>query len=769
MLQNEKDTSLLAHWSFDEVLGKTAQDSISKMNDSIDYVFNHARFKASSDPQRRKGIRGNALLFDGYSTWIKRSADQISKPSDALTLEAWVAPRSYEFGDEHRLSAIINQHDREKKEGFILGMYRHGTWSMQLGLDNEWGEVWSEEHPLSTNEWSYVAATYDKEACEMKLYLNGIEVASKQTPAPALITPSSQDLLIGKNNQAAVLADDFSLHMFNGLIDEVKIYNRALSSEEISSSFDRYLAPYGGEIPSIPYDDLKLDRSLLASDRHRPQFHVSPPAHWMNEPHAPIYFNGQYHLFYQHNPQGPYWHQIHWGHWVSDDMVHWRDLPVALSPEKNAVDPDGDWSGSAAYDENGLPVLFFTAGDDSAEPNQRVGLARSTFAQDGDNDLVHWVKHPTPVVIQQKGIGKFGDFRDPFVWKDGDTWYMLVGSGTVADGGTAFAYTSKNLTDWEYKGPFYISNHEKYPYLGPVWELPVLLPLGKDKHGHDKHVFLISPVGADADVEVYYWIGTFDKEHFRFIPDQDEPQLIDVGDFHFTGPSGMVDPKTDRNILFTIAQGQRTPALDYSSGWAHNGGLPVSLFLRDDGRLGVEPIEELQSLRGKKLASFTNKSLKEANSLIHEVKGDMLDIILELEPETAKQFGLKVRRSPEGEEETLLYYDAEASTLNVNRMKTTLDKFERSKGNQGGSLELGEENLKLHIYLDRSMIEAYANGIKSLTTRAYPSRSDSLGLQIWGDGSVKVRSMEVWEMNSAFGSTVPAYVPEQFADGGLSK
>jgi sucrose-6-phosphate hydrolase SacC (GH32 family) len=191
--------------------------------------------------------------------------------------------------------------------------------------------------------------------------------------------------------------------------------------------------------------------------------------------------------------------------------------------------------------------------------------------------------------------------------------------------------------------------------------------------------------------------------------------------------------------------------------------LPVSLFLRDDGRLGVEPIEELQSLRGNKLVSFANQSAEEANNLLANVTGDMLEILLELEPGTAKQFGLKVRRSPDGEEETLLYYDAEASRLNVDRTKTTLDINERSNGIQGGKLELAGENLKLHIYLDRSMIEAYANGLKSLTTRTYPSRPDSLGLQIWSDGSVSIKSMEVWEMNSAFGPTVPAYVPGKHA------
>ncbi|WP_314001260.1 GH32 C-terminal domain-containing protein [uncultured Paenibacillus sp.] len=749
---------LLAHWPFDEGAGQTAKDRIAGTVDSVAYIFNEAAFTTSRDPQWRSGVKGGALLFDGYSTWVSRQADGVATPTDALTITAWVAPRSYEWGDEQKLSAIVNQHDRERKEGYILGMYRHGSWSLQLGLGGSWEEVWAHDAPLVTNRWSFIAATFDRNHGVMKLYLNGKEAASRAVSVAAAISPARTDLLIGKNNQSVVLAGAFELNMFNGLMDEVKLYGRALDGREIAEAYSEDVRLYGGEPPLIQYDDIKLDRSLLAADRHRPQYHLSPPAHWMNEPHAPIYFNGQYHLFYQHNPQGPYWHQIHWGHWVSDDLVHWRDQPVALAPEKNAVDPDGVWSGSAAYDENGMPALFFTAGDDSATPNQSVGLARCTYPQDGDNDLVRWTKHPEPLIVQKNGIGLFGDFRDPFVWKEGDAWHMLVGSGIEGGGGTALAYTSTDMLNWSYKGLFYKTDVNRFPYLGPIWELPVLLPLGKDRHGAEKHLFLISPVGPGADVEVFYWIGTLDKRNVSFVPDQEEPQLIDVGDFHFTGPSGMVDPKTGRCIVFTIAQGERTPELDYKAGWAHNGGLPVSLYLREDGRLGVEPIEELQSLRGKRLVSFTNKSAEEANDLLANVKGDMLDIVLELEPGTAKQFGLNVRRSPDGEEETLLYYDAEASTLNVNRRKTALDQLERSKGIQGGRLEINGENLKLHIYLDRSMIEVYANGLKSLTTRAYPSRNDALGLQVWGDGSVNVKSMEAWGMNSAFEPTVPASI-----------
>ncbi|MGU3470728.1 GH32 C-terminal domain-containing protein [Paenibacillus sp. D51F] len=744
------DQGLIAYWPLDESAGKTAADHIAMSDDRVDYVFNEAKFTMPHDPQWRRGIKGGALLFDGYSTWVTGQADRIAQPADALTITAWVAPRSYEWGDEQRLSAIVNRHDREKKEGFILGMYRHGSWSLQLGAGGVWEEVWAHDAPLAKDRWSFISATYDKSQGIMKLYLNGKEAVSRTTENKAAIAPADAELLIGKNNQAALLAGVFSLNMFNGLMDEVRLYDRALEADEIAQAYKDDLEPYGGKAPAISYDDIKLDRSLLAADRHRPQYHVSPPAHWMNEPHAPIYFNNQYHLFYQHNPQGPYWHQIHWGHWVSDDMVHWRDLPVALAPEKNAVDPDGVWSGSAAYDENGIPALFFTAGDDRANPNQRVGLARSTFAQDGVNDLVRWIKNPEPLITQKEGIGKFGDFRDPFVWKDGDMWYLLIGSGIDGGGGTALAYQSKDMMDWEYKGSLFSADIRTYPYLGPVWELPVLLPLGQDKNGKEKHLFLISPVGPGADVEVFYWIGSYDKSRMTFVPDQEEPQLIDVGDFHFTGPSGMVDPKTGRKIIFTIAQGERTPQLDYNAGWAHNGGLPLSVYLREDGRLGIEPIKELQSLRGNKLASLQNKSLDEANALLQDVKGDMLEIQVELQAEEADQVGIKVRRSPNGEEETLLYYDMEDSMLKVNRMKTTLDRFERSKGIQGGKLELDGDSLELHIYLDRSMIEAYANGLKSLTTRAYPSREDALGLQVWGNGTLSVKSMEVWEMKSAW-------------------
>ncbi|WP_440131308.1 GH32 C-terminal domain-containing protein [Paenibacillus xylanexedens] len=745
-------------WAFDEGTGASTMENVSLDRDDIQYVFNQTEFTEPCDPQWRQGVLGSGLLFDGYSTSIahtfKKEGDSNREPEyrSALSIGVWVAPRSYEWGDEGKLSAIVNRYNMDRKQGYLLGMFRHGTWSFQVGLEGgSWKEVWSSDgHELSKNEWSYVSAVFDGDQGEMKLYLNGSEIASAVLPRGSRLAEAvDEDLLIGKNNHGSLLAGVFSLHMFSGIIDELKIYNRPLSADEVAASYRHVLdTAHGGSHPQLTYDEINLDRTPLLQDRHRPQYHVSPPAHWMNEPHAPIYFDGQYHLFYQHNPLGPFFHQIHWGHWVSKDLVHWRDLPVALAPEKDQLAPDGIWSGSATYDAEGLPVLFFTAGNDSASPNQSVALARSTYSRDGDPDLVQWVKHPEPLIVQKKGMGVFGDFRDPFVWKDDEGWFALVGSGIEGEGGAALAFSSQDMLNWTYKGPLFKAEIQKFPYLGPIWELPVLLPLGSDKQGVNKHLLLVSPVGQGADVEVFYWIGQLDKQNLSFIPDQEEPELIDVGDFHFTGPSGMVDPKTGRKIIFTIAQGDRTSELEYQSGWAHNGGLPLSVYLRDDGRLGIEPIQELQSLRGAKRLALRDKSLAEANELLQEVQGDMLEIQVELEPGSASQLGIKVRCTPDGEEETLLFYDLNEAKLLVDRTKTTLHPGERCNGVQGGQLELLGENLKLHIYLDRSMVEAYANGLKSLTTRVYPSRKDALGLEIWGDGEPLVKSMEIWDMQS---------------------
>jgi sucrose-6-phosphate hydrolase SacC (GH32 family) len=276
--------------------------------------------------------------------------------------------------------------------------------------------------------------------------------------------------------------------------------------------------------------------------------------------------------------------------------------------------------------------------------------------------------------------------------------------------------------------------------------LPVFLPVGKDKKGNQKWIFLISPTGARADVEVWYWIGEFDRKNFRFIPDNEKPEKIDIGDSHFTGPSGFVDPKTGRTIIFTITQDKRNSFQQYMAGWAHNAGLPIVTSLNEDGKLLVVPINEVEKLREEELIKIENKNMEVVNDIIKDIKGDMLEIVVELEPIDAKKFGINVRCSPDHEEETFIFYDVDKKFLGVDRTKTSVDVFSPSYGIQGEFLDLNGNNIRLHIFLDHSMLEVYINEIKSLTTRVYPYRGDSLGLQISGDGGLIVKKLEIWNL-----------------------
>ncbi|CAI6050503.1 hypothetical protein PAECIP112173_01369 [Paenibacillus sp. JJ-100] len=764
---------VIFYMNFDEGSGIKAREEVTNLEHEVRYVFNDARYLSSKDPRwTPRGVKGSALLFDGYSNEIEVDAKDVVSVGDALTIEAWVAPRSYEWGDGNKLSAIVNQSNQDKAEGFALGMYRHGSWSMQLGIGGQWIQVWVKDHPLEKFKWNYVATTFDKKDGKIKLYLNGEEVASQTTPVNLPITPSSESLIIGKNNKPVELAGLFSYNMFSGLIDEVKLQNKALSQQEILAEYESVKTLHSNLIPEIPNGDIDEDPSVFDGDQHRPQYHAMPPQNWMNEAHAPIYYNGKYHLFYQHNPQGPYWHQIHWGHWVSDDMVHWENVRPALAPEAGTLDPDGAWSGSASYDRDGNPVLFYTAGNDSLSPNQRTGLA--TPVDLSDPNLEQWAKHPVPVT-EQNGNGIHNEFRDPFVWYDEevDKWYQLVTSGLEDfSSGTALVYVSDDMYNWEYKGPLYVSDRSLYPELGTVWELPVLLPVGKDSTGKQKHIFMINPHekpehvapanDVQRDVEVFYWIGTWDRENFKFIPDQESPSKMDVGDGYLTAESGMVTPD-GRTVIYSMVQNVRTPQAEYQAGWAHNLALPVSLSLDEHDDLLIEPIQELQSLRGEKVVNFSDKNMDAANQLIENVKGDMLEIIMEIEPEDAQKFGLKVRRSENGQEETLIYYNKSNGTFNVDRTKSSIDPDVRVDGIQGGYVDLDGENLKLHIFLDRSVVEAFANYKKKLTTRVYVGRYDSLGLQLWADKNITIKSMEVWNMNALTGEpAAPVDVPDNW-------
>lgn len=732
----------LARWSFDDGAGKQATEAVSGRRDRIEYVFNQARYKPDSAPLWRASgscVVNGCLLFDGYSTEVLAPGLATARLAQGFTLSAWVAPHAFEWGDGGHYSAFLSQFDAGAKQGFSFGMYRFGTWGIKLGFGGAVVDVRIRERKLPRDAWSHVAASYDPVKRLVALYLNGERLVNAPVTVDGAWSLPPAPLTIGRHSQAESIGGVFRLNTFLGLMDEVRVTAGAADAGALARQVAGDLAAHAGKAPPLSAADVSIPAAVFDGDRHRPQYHVMPDAGWMNEPHAPFYYQGQYHLFFQKNPFGPFWHQIHWGHWVSADMLRWRELPIALAPEDDALATDGIWSGSATHAPDGTPVLFFTAGNDSARPNQRTGMA--TPADPHDPDLVRWKKHAAPVTLQQEGQGKFGEFRDPFVFRDGEKWFQLVGSALPGRSGTALVYESTDLLHWAPRGPLFSIDASAHPDMEKTWELPVLLPLGKGKDGRERHVFL-----NDVRGQAYYWTGVFDGATARFTPDVQAPRVFDLGQGHFSGPSGFVDPKTGRSIIFSIAQGERTLREEFDAGWAHNGGLPLALSLGDDGDLRLAPIGEVATLRQRQLLDLHDATPEQAAHALAAIRGDGLEIELVLAPSAqAARRGLGVRVAPGRQEFTELYVDTARQRLEIDRRKTSLA---QSYGVQGGAFALGGDTLRLRAFLDRSMLEAYVNDRKSITSRTYPTRTDADGLALLAAPGDRIVTLRVWAMGS---------------------
>ena len=427
-----KESNLMLHLAFNEGSGAAAKDSAENLSDTeVHYRFTHAAYMENREPEWRKnGISKGSLLFDGSSTWLEYGPEEICVSGDAFSINVWVAPRAFEWDDPNaakngnaQLTAIVSQYDKAKKQGFLLGYQRFGRLCFEIGTGDEWITLWGEGENLKKYEWNQVTAVFDGKNGQICLYLNGERIASEWIAMESKISPAeNKKLLVGKNSEAEQIAAG-TFHMFAGLMDELKLYNKVLNEEEITMQ----------DAPEIAYEDIGLV-NLLTDDIYKPQYHGGPYQHWMNEPHAPVYYNGMYHLFYQSNMIGTYWRNISWGHLVSKDMVNWQPIKEAITPQENSVVPDGVWSGGATLDKNGVPLLFFTAGNDSFAKdglisNQNVGVAYP--ADLSDPYLTEWIVCDKLAIQQEAGQGRAGEFRDSHIWKEGDTWCLLLCTGST--------------------------------------------------------------------------------------------------------------------------------------------------------------------------------------------------------------------------------------------------------------------------------------------------------------------------------------------------
>ena len=488
----------------------------------------------------------------------------------------------------------------------------------------------------------------------------------------------------------------------------------------------------------------------IAADPQRPVYHLMTAANWINDPNGPCYFDGYWHMFFQHNPYIADFGPMAWGHARSPDLVNWEHCPIAIMPTPGGYDGAGCWSGSVVI-HNDIPHLIYSGVadmtlwsiEDDIPPSDRQRIPQGYYheylleidqetqclATSGDN-LMTWDKLPANPVIPAipAGLDLIG-FRDPFLWREDDgRWYMLLGSGIKGRGGAALLYRSRDLIEWEYMNPLYVGDPAE---SGINWECPNFLDLGA------KHMLAVSPHGRPL-----YWLG--DYRGNRFSPDGSSKRL-DWGDV-FYAPNSLLDP-AGRWLMWGWIREARPRDQYAAAGWASCLTLPREISLGVDGELAVKPASEICKLRRAALFEGDIRLTAGAANLLGNAQGDRLAIHIQVFAARCDAVAIQFRCSPDGRQFSELVYDYRAATLRLLRDKST-DTAEVTVDPCECLLALGVgEPLNLTLYLDNSVIEVYANDRLSMTSRIYPSRDDAQGLQMLCAGGSAGAKVAIWKMS----------------------
>ncbi|MCW5848088.1 MAG: glycoside hydrolase family 32 protein [Anaerolineae bacterium] len=480
--------------------------------------------------------------------------------------------------------------------------------------------------------------------------------------------------------------------------------------------------------------------SLALDEPFRPQYHVSVPENWANDPNGLVYYDGEYHLFYQHNPDDTVWGPMHWGHAVSADLVNWIHLPIALYPDELGTIFSGsvviDWNNTAGFGEEAM-VALFTHNDNG---RQMQSVAYST-----DKGRT-WTKYEGNPVLEPPA--NIRNFRDPKVFwyeTEGEAghWVMAVSAGNII-----LFFMSDDLLDWESSGGFGLT----YGATCGVWETPDLFELPVDGGTQMRWALAVAiggcaPAGGSG---IQYFVGDFDGETFVSENDKETTLWADLGS-DFYAPQSWSDTPDGRRIWLAWMNNWTYAQHIPTSTWRGSFSVPreVSLLTTPEGiRLVQQPIEELGQLRGEHW-EWRDEVVGPESDLLDEVRGETVEIVAEFEIEDLEdsdRFGFRVRTGPG--EYTTIGYGTKARTLYVDRAQSGDVAFHPAfAAIHTAGMEPVDGIVKLHILVDRSSVEVFGNdGLVVFTERIFPS-SDSLGLELFLDGEqVNLNALDIWQL-----------------------
>ena len=479
---------------------------------------------------------------------------------------------------------------------------------------------------------------------------------------------------------------------------------------------------------------LLKSRTTYAKDPHRPLYHYVNPEAMLNDPNGLCFWENRWHLFYQAYP--PEDTRQHWGHAVSDDLIHWRDLPYCIYPNPE----EKCFSGATLVEKDRVIAIYH---------GTQVG---NMVAISHDPLLLNWKKVADKAVIPiSASDGSALPYRvfDPCIWKKGDSYYSLsAGTKPEGPGGKPvranFLLRSDDLEHWEYLHPFV--EDDAFTLVGDDGACPYFWPIG------DRHILLFFSHMSGGQC----LLGDYDQERDKFVVTHGQKF-----NFGAASPSGLHAPSATPDgdtvvVIFNMNPGKPT------EGWNQIMTLPRRLSVQGD-ELGIEPAGDFESLR-EGHQRIEDKILPANREIVlQSVAGNALEVVARIDPKQAPAIEMNVLRSSGREEYTKISFykergfsdrvfgkDRRQSLLTIDSSYSSTASDVISRAPETAPLFLDEgELLELHVFIDRSVVEVFANGRQCISVRVYPDRADSVGVSLRSQGcDAYLTSLDAWEMQS---------------------
>ena len=496
--------------------------------------------------------------------------------------------------------------------------------------------------------------------------------------------------------------------------------------------------PVPGQAPAVlpeavAWSEMKLSDTFDSANREtlwRPEYHFTPAYGWMNDPNGMVYKDGEWHLFFQYNPYASIHGNMHWGHAVSKDLVHWEQLPVALYPDALGT----IFSGSAVIDKDntagfgkGAMIAIFT----SAGARQTQSIAYST---DGGRTFTKY--EGNPVITSD-----IRDFRDPkVIWNpDINRWNLVLAAGNEVR-----FYSSPDLKHWDFESGF----GSAYGSHGGVWECPDIFQVKVEGTNARKWVLLVNNGGGPAGGSAtQYFVGDFDGKTFTCDSPAETVKWMDWGKDHYATVSFSNAPDS-RNVVMAWMNNwdyaNRVPTVQFRSA----NSIPRDLFLYEkDGEhyLSVVPSPEMDAARGTARpvdAGTVSASGKEFRDVLSAC-GGVAEVNIDFSTSAPARFGIELFNSLD--ESVKFCYDLSAGTFSCDRTGSGAVDFHEAFPIVSVAPLAESGTYSLRLFVDKCSVEAFdASGRFAMSNQVFPHESYS-GIRLTADnGDVTVSSMNIY-------------------------